>query len=364
MTDASTSSDPSAERRRTLVAVVIPVTVYLALAGIRIVRNPPPDFDERIFLDVARHIVDTGLPTRTVASPGPSLFFDHTPLLVYAVAAAMALGGPTLELVRLATLMTGVLTVLVVFRIGLEVRGIGSGFVAAVLLAANPFFAKYGWFVRMEVPMCLFMVLGLYLLLNRRFLLSGLTIAVAVMLKEVALAFWLVAGAFATLRDGWRAGLRVVVPSVVAFAAWVAYALTIGSAQFLATMNRWLFSAQGASIRDPRLHVGLGAWTLTVLVWVIGPVLLVAAGVASAFVIAWRRRIPPIACVPIAYVAIALVASYVIRLKEPRFIIAVVPMLAIAIGLVVDWDDVFAAVRHRIRTRAALPVRQGQSQGA
>jgi len=351
MTDTSVSSDPSAVRRRTLVAAVIPVIVYLGLAGIRIVRNRPPDFDERLFLDVARHIVDTGLPPRTVAPPVPTLFFDHTPLLVYAVAAAMALGGPTLELVRLATLVTGVLTVLVVFRIGLEVRGVGSAFVAAVLLAGNPFFARYGWFVRMEVPMCLFMVLGVYLLQHRRALLAGLAIAVAVMLKEVALAFWLVAGAYTVIRDGWRRGALVVLPTIIAFAGWVAYALSIGSAQFFATMNRWLFSAQGADIRDPRLHVSLVAWTETLVATVIGPVLLIATGAATAFVIAWNRRIPPIIFVPIAYVAVALFASYVIKLKEPRFVIAVVPMLAIAIGLAVDWDDVWVALRDRLRGR-------------
>jgi 4-amino-4-deoxy-L-arabinose transferase-like glycosyltransferase len=352
-----------AGRRRTLIALVVPVGIYLMLAGIRVVRNPPPDFDERIFLDVARHIVDTGLPVRTVASPVPTLFFDHTPLLAYAVASAMALGGPTLELVRLLSLTTGVLTILVVFRIGLDVRSVGSAFVAATLVAANPFFARYGWFVRMEVPMCLFLVVGLYLLLHRRYLLSGLAIAVAVMLKEVAFAFWVVAGVYTTARGGWRDGLRIVVPSAIAFGAWVAYAMSIGSDQFLATMNRWLFSAQGASIRDPRLHVGLAAWTLTVLVRVIGPVLLAAAGVAAAVVIAWRPRIPSIAYVPIAYVAIAIAASYVIRLKEPRFIIAVVPMMAIAIGLVVEWDDVFTALRERIRPRATVASSPGRSPG-
>lgn len=355
MTDGSASAYASGDRRRTLVAIAIPVAVYLALAGIRVVRNPPPDFDERIFLDVGRHIVDTGLPTRTVASPVPTLFFDHTPLLVYVVAGVIGFGGPTLEIVRLLSLIAGVLTVLVVFRICFEARGVGSAFIAALLLASNPFFARYGWFVRMEVPMCLFMVLGVYLLFRRRALLTGIAIAVAVMLKEVALAFWLVAGVYAVVRDGWRRGALVVLPTVIVFAAWVGYALSIGSAQFLATMNRWLFSAQGADIRDPRLHVGLVAWTRTVVATVLGAPLLAASGAAVAFVIAWKRRIPPITVVPIAYTAIALAASYVIRLKEPRFIIAVVPMLALAIGLAVDWDDVFKALRERLPARPTVP---------
>ena len=364
MDNGDRSGGTSGDRRWTLVALLIPLAVYLALAGIRVIRNPPPDFDERIFLDVARHIVDTGLPTRTVATPSPMLFFDHTPLLVYAVAAITALGGPTLEIVRLLTLMTGALTVIVVFRIAFEVRSLGSAFVAALLLAGNPFFARYGWFVRMEVPMCLCMVLGLYLMHHQRSLLAGVAIAVAVMLKEVALAFWLVAGAYTVIREGWRRGALVVLPTVIAFAAWVTYSMSIGSAQFLATMRRWFVSAQVAYNRDPRLRVGLVTWTKTVVATVIGPVLLVATGAAAALVVALNRRIPPITVVPMAYVVIALAASYVIRLKEPRFIIAVVPMMAVAIGLVVDWDDIFTALRDRIRPGPRLSGSPEQSPGA
>jgi dolichyl-phosphate-mannose-protein mannosyltransferase len=359
--------DPSIRQprptRTTLVAAAIPLVVYLAFAGIRVYRNPPPNFDERIFLDVGRQIVDTGLPMRTVASTVPTLFFDHTPLYVYIVAGITALGGTT-EVVRAVTLVAGALTVLLVFRLGLEVRGVASAFVAAILLAANPFFASYGWFVRMEVPMCFFMVLGLYLLQNRHAFLSGLAIAAAVMLKEVALAFWLVAGAYATIRDGWRVAMLVVAPSVIAFAGWVVYALSIGSAQFFATMDRWLFSAQGADVGNARLNVGLAAWTRTLVATVIGPLLLVATGAAMAFVIAWNRRIPPITLVPIAYVPVALFASYIIRLKEPRFVIAVVPMLAIAIGLAVDWDEVRGTLLRRYRGRTVFRARIGSSTGA
>jgi 4-amino-4-deoxy-L-arabinose transferase-like glycosyltransferase len=324
------------------------VLVYLVLAAVlRAIRDPPPDFDERIFLDVGRHILDAGLPLRTVASPEPTLFFDHTPLYVYVVAALTALGGPTLELIRASTLVAGVITVLLVFRMCLDVRGVGSGFVAAMLLATSPFFARYSWYVRMEVPLCLCLVLGLYLLNHRRALLSGLAIAIAVMFKEIALAFWVVAAAYALVRYGWRFALLVGTPTVVAFAGWVAYAMSIGSGQFIATMDRWLFSAGGADIHDPRLRVGLIAWTKAIVLQIVGPILIFASGATAALALTWRRRIPPIVAVPIAYMVIAVAASYVIRLKEPRFLIAVIPMLALTIGLMVDWDDVWAAIRGR-----------------
>ena len=64
-------------------------------------------------------------------------------------------------LLRSATLLFGLLTILLVFRIGLEVRGLGSALVGSMLLAVNPFFVMFSWFVRMEVPLCFFLVLAL-----------------------------------------------------------------------------------------------------------------------------------------------------------------------------------------------------------
>ena len=71
-----------------------------------------------------------------------------------------AVGGPTAFIIRSTTLLFGLLTILLVFRIGLELRGLGSALVGSMLLAVNPFFVMFSWFVRMEVPMCFFLVLA------------------------------------------------------------------------------------------------------------------------------------------------------------------------------------------------------------
>ena len=105
---------------------MVPIVLYLGGVGIRIVHRPKLNFDEHIFLDVGRHILDTGLPLRSYAVPGaPQLFFDHTPLYVYLVALVTALGGPTDVILRALTLVFGLLTVVLVFRICLELRGPG-----------------------------------------------------------------------------------------------------------------------------------------------------------------------------------------------------------------------------------------------
>ncbi len=324
---------------------LVPAVAFLGLTAVRVVRQPKLNFDEHIFLDVGRHILDTGLPMRAYGFRTPSLFFDHTPLYVYLVAALTAIGGPTELIIRSTTLVFGLLTVLLVYRIGLEQRGMGSALVGSMLVALNPFFATYSWFIRMEVPLCFFLVLGLYLLIHERFLLAGLAIAVAVMLKEIALAFWLVAVGYVFFRRGIRAASRVGVPTVVALVAWLAYAAWIGEGQLRYTINRWFGSTVGADIADKRLHIGLYTWAQTVVGQVIGPVLIFAGGAAAGLAAVWRRPIPPIVIVPIAYIVIAIIASFLIRLKEPRFLIAVIPMAALAIALLVDWDDVWAALR-------------------
>jgi 4-amino-4-deoxy-L-arabinose transferase-like glycosyltransferase len=338
-------TEGAGERRRAWPAALLPLATLLVLTGVRIVRQPKLDFDEHIFLDVGRQIVRTGLPLRTYAFPEPRLFFDHTPLYVYFVAAVTALGGPSEILLRSASLVLGCLTVLLVFRIGLELRGSGAALVGSMLVALNPFFATYSWFIRMEVPLCFFLVLALYLMIHERWLLSGLAIAIAVMLKEIAFAFWLVAVVYAVWRGRWRAGAAVGIPAPLAFAAWFGYAASIGSSELFSTMNRWFGSATGPYNADKRLRVGLVAWARSIVSVVIGPLIIFVAGAAVALAATIRSRIPPITVVPVAYVIIAVAASFAIRLKEPRFLIAVIPMSAVAIALLVDWDGAWARIR-------------------
>ncbi len=335
-----------ADRRRVALALLVPVVLFLGNVAIRIVRQPKLNFDEHIFLDVGRHIVDTGLPLRAYAVPGsPTLFFDHTPLYVYLVALVTAIGGPADVILRSMSLVFGLLTVILVFRIGLELRGLASALIGSLLLAVNPFFVTFSWFVRMEVPLCFFLVLALYLLIHERLLLAGLAIATAVMLKEIALAFWLVAVVYVLIRRGARAAAIVAIPTPLVFGAWLVYAADIGLSRLLETMDRWLGSAAGSTIKDKRLHVGLRTWVNDILEEIVGPVMIFATGATAALGLVERKPAPRIVLVPIAYVVVAVAASFLIRLKEPRFLIAIVPMIALTIALLIDWDDIWARIR-------------------
>ena len=201
-------------------------------------------------------------PCGPMPSPGGRvLFFDHTPLYVYFVALMTAIGGPTGLLLRSTTLVFGVLTVLLVFLIGLELRGVGAALVGSMLVAVNPFFVTYSWFVRMEVPMCCFMVLAIYLLIHERLFVAALAIATAVMLKEIALAFWLVAVLYVLVRRGVRAAAVVAWPTPVVFGAWLLYANEIGHVQLMSddrTLGRIGGGRPDPGPSPPRRYPGVG----------------------------------------------------------------------------------------------------------
>ena len=362
MAGRQVDASPTGLRARDGVGFAVALIVLLIGAGLRIASRPKRHFDEHLFQNVAQHIVDVGLPIDSYAFPDrPYLFFDHTPLYVYFLAGLTALGGPTVPIARGASLVFGFLTVALVFYICLRLRGRGSAFVAALLVAANPFFVTYSWFIRMEVPLCFFLVLAVWLLQTRRFLLAGLAVATAVMLKEIALAFWGIAVVYAVVRHGWRAGAGVALPAPAAIVAWLAYAATLDAGQLAATLERWGRSAVGSEPQNWRFRIGPLRWTRIMLNDVIGPVTVFASGVVVAFGLMRPSRIPPITVVPAAYSAVAVAASYLLSLKEPRFLIAVVPMLALTLGLAVDWGELGMIARHQAREALGVAPRRVRS---
>lgn len=346
MTDTRAGLDRAGVLLARALPVLLPVAIYLALVAFQIQSHPREDYDEYIFMDVGHQIVATGLPIRTYQSIPATFFFDHTPLYVYLVAALTAIGGPSLTLVRSVTLAFGLVSVVGVYAVGRAVRGPVAGLVGALVLATNPFFATYSWFVRMEIPMCAMLVLAMLALVRERFWFAGLAIAAAVLFKEIALAFWLAAVVFVAARRGVRSAIAVALPSALGLIAWFAYAASLDLTRLEVTIRRWLGSAAGG-VPDPRLKIRWQAWTDLLVNRIIGPVEVAATGAAIPFAALGRRAIPPIAAVPIAYVIVAVASSYLIKLKEPRYVIAIIPMLALSVALTVDWDSTWSRIRGR-----------------
>ncbi|HJP89133.1 MAG TPA: glycosyltransferase family 39 protein [Candidatus Limnocylindrales bacterium] len=360
--DARVLADAAARTyplRTILIAAGLPVAILLLGVLVRIGMHPARDIDEREFMNVGRHILETGLPLQTTFKPA-HLFFDHTPLYPYFVALIEALPGPATLMIRAASLGFGVLTVLLVFLIGLRVRGLGAALVGSALVAANPFWITYSWYVRMEVPLSFFLVLATWLVIRERYLLAGLAIMVAVMLKEIALGFWILAVGYVLVRRSWRKAALIALPSPIAIAAWFAYAYSLDANELMSSLERWGRSSVGDEADNRRFEVPPLVWLNRLLAQVIGTLLTFAAGAAAVLAGLRRDAAHSIVLVTGAYCLLAVGTSFLISLKEVRFLIAVVPMLSLTVALLVDWDAVWAQLRGAWRRPAVISQGSGE----
>jgi 4-amino-4-deoxy-L-arabinose transferase-like glycosyltransferase len=126
--------------RRFAYLVCIPLCITLVFQMVLMASVHVVEYDEAIFLDVARNIQRSGLPLRSIGEAGV-YFFDHTPLYLYLLSAVGSLCGNEVFLLRLVTLMFALGCVILVFVVGQSLRGTIAGIVSASLLALNPFFS-------------------------------------------------------------------------------------------------------------------------------------------------------------------------------------------------------------------------------
>ena len=339
---------------------LLPVGVFLAIQALLVASVDVVEYDEAIFLDIARSILRTGVPVRSMGTTG-IIFFGDTPLYVYFLSLASKLCGGSVLLLRLLTTMLGLGSVILVFLIGRRVSGPLAGTVAASLLATNPFFATYSFFIRMEVPMVFFLVLGTYLLARlapRRHVAyslgAGCCVAIAVLVKEVALAFWAACTVYVFLSHrNWSrrvsATAFVAGPTVVGLSLWTCWGVRLNSEQFQANLARWQGAALGGGVVGTRETMGLVEWLWRLADGMIGwgGVLLFAVAVVLYFL--YKKRQPRVTALLLLYVLIAIGASLIIRLKEPRHVIGLIPTTALVAGIAIDWPGLWGRIRqHRL----------------
>jgi 4-amino-4-deoxy-L-arabinose transferase-like glycosyltransferase len=356
-------STHSARASRTGVLVLAAVVLlFLALQATPIRQVHVAQYDESIFLDIARNIRETGLPLRSVGPDGR--LFDQTPGYPYWLSLLTAVAGEDLTLLRLATVAAGIGSLIAVYAIASREGGPAAGVVAALLLALSPFVHLYSYFLRMEVYMVFCLMLATWWLARpdpptrRNLLLAGAAIAAAVLFKIVALAYLLAASIWLLWRlrrrgdaGRWFGDLAaLILPAVVGLGLWGA--VMISDARGLETiLARW-GSASGiaAGPVDPRQGTAALAWLRQVGCCVAGWELTALAVAALLSVPLLRRVRPGLAPDPLSpvvwllllYVVLALGASLVVSLKEPRHLIGLIPAAALVVALCVNWARLWA----------------------
>jgi 4-amino-4-deoxy-L-arabinose transferase-like glycosyltransferase len=323
------------------------------------------EYDEAVLLDAARSVQRVGLPLRSVGSGGAPLL-EHTPAYAFLLSLYAPRAGNDLFLARGVTALAGLLCVLLTYGIGVALAGRLAGLLAAAFVALSAFMAVYAYFIRMETFMAAAILAALYLLVRRRPLTlgnclgAGAALAAATLFKEFALVAVVPAAVFAAAAGGKvtrtrvAAASAVALPPLLALAGWGAWANALWPAQFRAAIGRWVHSAAGGPITDPRVFTGASDWMSLLAVDLFGPGLVIGLALAAIRLVGRRGRIDAREGLLWGYLILALGLSFAVRLREPRHLIALVPVAAVLVG--VALAETWRATRHS-------PARRGLAAG-
>ena len=110
-----------------------------------------PDYDESVYLYVAKTIKATGLPYRFFGADPP--FLMHPPLFYYIVAGFLIILGNGLFVARLVSTVFSLPIIILVYLIVSKYKGKEMGLVSIFILAINPAFLYYSHSVYMETTL-------------------------------------------------------------------------------------------------------------------------------------------------------------------------------------------------------------------
>lgn len=337
-------------QRRSFHLISITGVVFLALLVQLplVLKVKVVEYDEAIFLDVASNIQRTGLPFRSIGSKG-ILFFDHTLLYPYFLS---TYAGAGIFFSRWITTLFSLGCVLLVYTIGKHLEGQIAGFASALLVGIQSFFALYSFFIRMEIFCLFFLVLGLAGLTwsvqrtpNRRgWFITGVAVAIAVLLKEVALVFVAICGIYILVRF-WKdrpalgkALFPVVIPPIASLFVWGIWCWYLSPDTFIAVMKRWIGAAVMVGGQDPRFLPPF-QWARRIVVDFLGPGLTILWVGAVVYSIV-GKRLKTWDWILLGYPVVAILLSFFIRLKEPRHLIGILPNITLFIGTKVEWGSI------------------------
>ncbi|MFT5193281.1 MAG: 4-amino-4-deoxy-L-arabinose transferase-like glycosyltransferase [Candidatus Promineifilaceae bacterium] len=314
------------------------------------------EYDEAIYLNVARSISKTGLAMRTMGEG--FLHVDHPTLYQHGIGLLYYFWGDQTFVFRLLTSIAGAGILVVVWRIVKGIKDEWSAFVAVIILAVNPFFHRYAFFIREEISMCLFILLAIFNLMKdhqdsnqkKHIYWISAWLGLAFLTKELSLIFsaFAILYLFLTGTNLKDRLFRAVVPTTgvaVGFGVWVTWIYLVDPSRFRAVFSRWaalIAGGSGGGGFDVQVAAGwLKIITTSILtptmvaIFLIGCLMLVYQSVRSKSA---DRFIWFVALYPFFAVAVSLLIS----LKRDRHIMPIIFVTAIAIGLTIDWQRLFS----------------------
>ena len=340
------------------IILLLILSLFLGFQLILIKNVTLVQYDEAIFLDVAQNINKTGLPIRSVGATG-RLYFEHTPLYVYLLSGLMTTVSKNVVFLRLVTTSFAVASIILAYIISRDLVGKESGLITALLIALNPFWNYFAYFIYMEIPFCFFLLIAVFFLLrwqtgaiHRGYYLPlvGVAIAISVLFKEIGLVFLAAAIPYIIFSsNGWQERIRgtlwLVLPTVLALGGWLWWAYSIDASQLSMTLGRWFEAVHKVDAINARARFGIDniSWLKTIgrslLGWSTVSLFLIV--LIAALIRLPRQQLPRLAWLFLLYIGLASAASLIMSLKELRHIIGLIPVMALAIGVLTDWPKIW-----------------------
>jgi 4-amino-4-deoxy-L-arabinose transferase-like glycosyltransferase len=169
----------------------------------------------------------------------PWLGTQHPPLALLVYGGAMRVFGVSLFVIRLVSLLLGLATLLLTYRLGSTLYDRHTGLLAAGYLLATPFFFRVGATALTDMPVTFCFVLAVYVTLcllrtptYRLALALGLCIGAGLLCRYTMVFIYLVLTSYITVGGAFRRLVPhlaiVVLISAGMLATWFAYAYHLG----------------------------------------------------------------------------------------------------------------------------------------
>jgi 4-amino-4-deoxy-L-arabinose transferase-like glycosyltransferase len=263
--------------------------------------NLVPDYDEAVYIDVARNLAQRRAPYR---STGPeNLYLVHPPLgpLLYSLPIRFVDDASHLLAARIVGSLASLIIMLMTFSLARKMGGTLAGLIAMTVLGLNPFFLTYAHSAYLEPLECVFMLAALLLWINsqgsvRLAALAGVMLGLGFWCKYFAALFGvaiLISGIISIKKRGEKAQplLAFICASCIVALLWPLYACYIaGWDSFIGVVNTRFSGFYSAAAYDARVGRSFYEFAANAISQV-SPLFALVAGIAVVWGIirVWRK---------------------------------------------------------------------------
>ncbi len=245
----------SQQKRNTALLLLIILLLFLSLQMLYAYFDRAPDYDESVYLYVAKTIKATGLPYRFFGADSP--FLMHPPLFYYIVAGFLIILGSELFVARLVSTIFSLPIIILVYLIISKYKGKEMGLVSIFILAINPAFLYYSHSVYMEITLTFLSLMSIFLFLKgeeekkvKFFLGSGVFLGLSLITKYYSVILFLFFLLFFVIKFKWTFFYRPqfygwLFPVVFLFILWLGLGYWVGKDAFTEQTLGWFRKPSG-----------------------------------------------------------------------------------------------------------------------